>query len=179
MPATHLNATATASPAAVISHRLTDDGIYPNNPNLSLLLYQNAVQLTEPDPARVFEDLFHTNHWGGGWRNGIFNFHHYHSSAHEVLGVYRGQAEIQLGGDNGITLTIKAGDVVVIPAGVAHKNLGASHDFAVVGAYPQRQNPDTCYGKAGERPQADRNIACVPLPAADPVYGESGLENWK
>ena len=30
------------------------------------------------------------------------------------------------------------------------------------------------YGKPGERPGTDRNIAGVPAPAADPVHGDAG-----
>jgi uncharacterized protein YjlB len=62
----------------------------------------------------------------------------------------------------------------VIPAGVAHKNVGASRDFRVVGAYPWGTSPDMQYGKRGERPAADRNIARVRLPAGDPVLGRRG-----
>ena len=75
---------------------------------------------------------------------------------------------------------VRPGDVIVIPAGVAHKNLGASADFRVVGAYPRGQHPDLCTGKPGERPQADRRIARVPLPEQDPVYGPGGplIAHW-
>jgi uncharacterized protein YjlB len=77
-------------------------------------------------------------------------------------------------------LSVQAGDVVIIPAGVAHKNLGSSGDFRVVGAYPHGQSPDMQYGKSGERPSADEAIAATSLPKADPVYGVSGLliKHW-
>jgi uncharacterized protein YjlB len=164
----------------IIRQILHDDGIFPNNDRLPLILYRDAVALTRPDPAAAFETLFSAHQWPAAWRNGIFGFHHYHSTAHEVLGIYGGEAEVQLGGENGITLTIGAGDVVVIPVGVAHKKLRSGRDFAVVGAYPAGQRPDTCYGKTGERPRADRNIERVTLPQADPVFGSSGpiLEQW-
>ena len=158
----------------VLNQRLKDDGTFPNNESLPLLLYRNALALPLEDPAAVIEDLFASNGWGGAWRNGIYSFHHYHSLAHEVLGIYGGSAEVQLGGENGITLTVCRGDVVIIPAGVAHKNLGADSDFRVVGAYPAGQSPDMCYGKPGERPRADSRIAAVPLPRMDPVYGAEG-----
>lgn len=164
----------------ILHQILKDDEIYPNNERLPLLAYQGAIQLHGPDPASIFEKLFETQHWGSSWRNGVFSYHHYHSSAHEVLGVYGGTAQVQLGGEQGLILTIQAGDVLIIPAGVAHKNLGASRDFHVVGAYPDGQYPDTCYGRAGERPQADRNIARLALPQADPLYGADGplLKHW-
>ncbi len=165
----------------VLSPALKDDGIYPNNETLPLLVYQGAVALPEQEPAAIFEVLFETNQWGASWRNGIYGFHHYHSTAHEVLGVFSGTARVQLGGDeHGIMLSVNRGDVVIIPAGVAHKNLGASRDFRVVGAYPFGQRPDICYGKSGERPQADHNIAHAALPTSDPVYGPNGQlkEYW-
>lgn len=159
---------------------LGDDGTFPNNERLPLLVYQGALRLPERDAAAAVEALFAQNGWGGSWRNGVYRFHHYHSTAHEVLGVYGGRAKVQLGGEEGIVLSVTHGDVVVIPAGVAHKNLGASADFCVVGAYPHGQRPDMNDGRAGERPDADERIARVPLPKADPVSGDTGLlvERW-
>ena len=165
----------------IVNQRLKDDQTFPNNERLPLLVYQSALVLPSKDPASIVEDLFELNGWSGSWRNGVYAFHHYHSIAHEVLGVYSGTAQIQLGGDNGIALTVRCGDVIIIPAGVAHKNLGAAGDFRIVGAYPRGQSPDMCYGKAGERPQTDQNISKVPLPQKDPVYGSGGpiLEKWR
>ena len=164
----------------VIKHTLTDDGTFPNNADLPLLVYPGALPLPEQDPASAFESKFRENGWGGSWRDGIYSYHHYHSTAHEVLGVYRGMARVQLGGDERVTLTVEPGDVIVIPAGVAHKNLGSSRDFGVVGAYPAGQQWDMNYGKAGERPEADENIAQVPLPEQDPVFGSDGplVRSW-
>lgn len=163
-----------------VAHTLRDDGTYPNNERRPLLAYPGALELPERDPASVFEALFAANQWGGTWRNGVYGFHHYHSTAHEVLGVYGGNAQVQLGGEQGVVLSVSRGDVIIIPAGVAHKNLGASRDFRVVGAYPLGQGWDMCFGEPGERPQADHNIVGVPLPKADPVYGPDGplFEHW-
>jgi uncharacterized protein YjlB len=162
------------------THLLTDDGIFPNNATLPLIVYSQAVTLPTRDAAAVFETMFEAHQWGNGWRNGIYGVHHYHSTAHEVLGIFRGQATVQCGGEHGVILQVQRGDVVVIPAGVAHKNLGSSGDFGVVGAYPWGQRWDTCYGKAGERPRTDDNIARVALPQADPVYGAPGplMQSW-
>jgi uncharacterized protein YjlB len=165
----------------VIAHLLQGDGTYPNNDRLPLLAYQGALCLPEHDPASAIEALLRANGWGGSWRNSVYGFHHYHSTAHEVLGAYGGTAEVQLGGDSGVVVSIAVGDVVIIPAGVAHKNLGASRDFCVVGAYPHGQHPDMNYGKAGERPRADQNVARVSLPTLDPIYGVHGplLQQWR
>jgi uncharacterized protein YjlB len=165
----------------VLAHTLVDDGTYPNNERLPLLVYRAAVELPHYDPARTFEAMFRENQWSGSWRNGVYRVHHYHSTAHEVLGVYGGSARVQFGGPGGPELGVQAGDVVVIPAGVAHCNKGSSPDFAVVGAYPRGQSWDMNYGRARERPDADRAIARVPLPEWDPVKGSGGplLELWR
>lgn len=157
-----------------VHHMVKDDRIFPNNATLPIVVYPGALDLPAQDPASAFESLFSANDWRGSWRNGIYSFQHYHSTAHEVLGVFSGTAKVQLGGENGIIQTVAAGDVVVIPAGVAHKNLVDSPDFGVVGAYPAGQHPDLCRGRAGERPEADQNIRRVPLPQKDPVYGRNG-----
>ena len=159
---------------------LTENGFLPNNARLPLLKYNTAVQPDDRDPASAFERRFHGNRWVQSWRNGVYGMHHYHSTAHEVLGVYAGEAVVQFGGEGGPEVSVQAGDVVVIPAGVAHKRIRSSGDFGVVGAYPEGQVYDMCYGRVDERPRADQNIARVPGPPTDPVYGESGplLELW-
>lgn len=164
----------------VSTHSLTDDGTFPNNERLPALVYKSAIDLAPDAAARSFEETFRRNQWGGSWRNGIYSYHHYHSTAHEVLGVARGTARVQLGGPDGPAFEVEAGDVIVIPAGVAHKNLGSSKDFLVVGAYPEGQDFDMNYGKPEERPRADKNIEQTPLPKADPVYGDDGplIQHW-
>ena len=129
----------------------------------------------------VIAAVFARNEWPPAWRASVSPFHPYHSTAPEVLGVYRGEATIQFGGDEGITVTVTAGDAVVIPAGVAHKRLASSADFALVGAYPHGQDWDMNYGSPQERPAADRNIARVPDPSADPIYGPDGplVIHWR
>ena len=153
------------------TYRFAPTDEFPNSA-LPVLLY--AAVFTADDGAVAFERLFETNGWTGAWRNGLYQVHHYHSTAHEVLGVFRGWVEVRLGGERGLTLTLHAGDVAVIPAGVAHKNERQSPDFAVVGAYPTGTSPDMNYGKQGERPRADANIRAVELPPSDPVLGPGG-----
>ena len=88
---------------------------------------------------------------------------------------------MKLGGPTGDTVQLKAGDVVVIPAGVAHKLESASQDFLVVGAYPPGQDFDTMSGADGEREMAMVNLEKVGLPSTDPVGGDEGplLEKWR
>ncbi|MEW6159171.1 MAG: cupin domain-containing protein [Verrucomicrobiota bacterium] len=153
---------------------LPDTGAIPNHRTLPLVVYEAAFDFGDDQPEEILEQVFGSNRWRGSWRNGIYPYHHYHSTAHEVLGVTRGSAKVQFGGEPGVVLKLSIGDVVIIPAGVGHKNVGASAGFTVVGAYPDGQEWDLCYGKADERPRADQNIAKVPLPSRDPVFGEDG-----
>ncbi|MGH8020228.1 MAG: cupin [Opitutaceae bacterium] len=170
------------SAPGVMRFLFEDAGEVPNNRTLPLLVYKRAVALAgEDDPAAVIEKLLPKGGWRGAWRWGVYPFPHYHSTAHEVLGVYRGHATLRLGHSTGVEIVAEAGDVIVIPAGVGHQNLGASADFHVVGGYPEGQSADLLRGHRGERPDADRRIQSVPLPAGDPVKGASGplIEAWR
>lgn len=156
-----------------------DDGEIPNN-KLPLILYKNAFSQRGIRGAQWLEDKFASNHWTNSWRNGIYSFHHYHSTSHEVLGIYSGSVQVHLGGKQGEIVFIEAGDVVIIPAGVGHKNLGGER-LGVVGAYPDGRSWDLKRGLPGERPKADQNIAELPIPAADPLLGENAglVKIWK
>lgn len=147
-----------------------DDETIPNN-DLPLLLYQNAFDQRGSEGAQWLEDHFGKNNWSNAWRNGVYSYHHYHSTSHEVLGVYSGSARLLLGGERGKKVEVEAGDIIIIPAGVGHKNLGSSSDFRVVGAYPEGSDYDLKTGKKEERPSAESNIAEVPVPSTDPLRG--------
>jgi uncharacterized protein YjlB len=85
---------------------LSDDGIFPNNLNIPLLKYRDAVPVQDRDPATIFEGLFKGNRWVGSWRNGVYGMHHYHSAAREVLGIYSGSAVVQFGGERGVRIEV-------------------------------------------------------------------------
>jgi uncharacterized protein YjlB len=161
-------------------HRFADDGRIPNS-RLPLLLYRHLAVPAEPDAATALERLFGANGWRGAWRDGIYPFHHFHSTSHEVLGVAQGSARVRLGGPGGIAAELGAGDVVVIPAGVGHMCEDASPDFLVVGAYPDGRAWDIRRGNPDERATVLANLAQVPLPPADPVFGAHGPLNrhWR
>ncbi len=153
-----------------------DDGSIPNS-SLPLLVYREAV----PHDAAAIERRFADNQWPPAWRDGVHPFHHFHSTAHEALGVARGEARVLFGGPGGKVLTVKAGDVVVVPAGVAHCNQGQSSDLLIVGAYPANAaSPDLRHGKPNEHEAAKHAVEAVPLPNADPVQGRDGhlLRLW-
>jgi uncharacterized protein YjlB len=159
--------------------RFRDDGRIPNNPDLPLVLYRTAVRLAgAPDPAAVFEQLFVANGWGESWRNGIYDFVHYHSRIHEVLGIARGRARVEFGGPHGEELDLMPGDVAILPPGTGHRCVMASADFLVVGAYPPVGTYDECRDSAEEHDRAVDAIANTPHPDKDPVYGASG-PLWK
>jgi len=163
----------------IVQKQFEDDGSIPNN-QLTALIYKSVFEGNEAQRPEHYEQLFRKNGWSGAWRNGIFSYHHYHSTAHEVLGIYTGWADVLLGGDRGEVLRVEAGDIILLPAGTGHKNLQQSDRLGVVGAYPPGQQPDMNYGRPDERPQADQNIAAVPLPDTDPVLGAEGgaVEFW-
>jgi uncharacterized protein YjlB len=156
--------------------RLTANGWMPNNPRLPVLLYRRAVSAAGADPARAFEDLFERNGWPPQWRNGVYPFHHYHSTAHEVLGFVAGQARLILGGEGGHEIEVAAGDVALLPAGTGHFRRLASRDFLVVGAYPPGQVADLL--RSAATPRVLAAIASVPIPATDPVHGHPLIDLW-
>ena len=159
------------------AHTFDDDGGIPNS-RLPVLVYPGALE-RDAGP-RAYEELFAGHGWLGAWRNGIFPFHHFHSTAHEVLGIAAGEAEVILGGPGGRRFHVRSGDVVVLPAGTGHCNAGSSDDLLVVGAYPNGMDWDLRRGDPAEHEEVLANIARVPFPDQDPVSGESGplVELW-
>jgi uncharacterized protein YjlB len=163
------------------TYRFKDDGLIPNHPRWPFIIYKNAVRLPQTlDPAAVFEELFGSNGWGDTWRDGIYDYVHYHSRTHEVLGIARGSGKVQFGGSKGRAVTLKAGDVAILPAGTGHQCLASSHDFLVVGAYPRNGTYDECTSLE-DRKKALASIPKTARPRKDPVYGASGplLRSWR
>jgi len=161
--------------------RFKDDGTVPNHPRWPLIHYRGPVALPNGvDPAAVFEGLFERNGWADSWRNGVYDYLHYHSGIHEVMGVARGSAVVQFGGRHGRKLKLKAGDVVILPAGTGHQRFSASEDFLVVGAYPATGKYDLCRTSPKEHERALNTVPKVPPPRRDPVYGRNGalLQLW-
>lgn len=150
----------------VESFLLEPGPVVPNNPDLPVIVYRQAIGATD-DRAAAFEAAFARNGWQGTWRNGIYDYHHYHSRAHEVLGIACGSGRVMLGGPGGMEFTVTAGDCLLLPAGTGHCRLCASADFLVVGAYPPGQHADM--QKQAPTEEILDAIRNCPLPARDPV----------
>lgn len=164
-----------------VALRFQDDGVVPNHPRWPLIIYRSAVRLREDfDPAAILEDVFRTNGWGRSWRDGIYDYVHYHSRIHEVLGIARGSATVEFGGSRGRKLKLKAGDVAILPAGTGHRCVSADGDFLVVGAYPPSGTYDECTTSEDHK-QALKTVGRVPRPRRDPVYGRRGglVNAWR
>ncbi|TFE67121.1 cupin domain-containing protein [Methylacidiphilum caldifontis] len=154
-------------------------GSFPNS-ILPVVHYPTVLKDFRNDPHRI-ERLFFSHDWWGSWINGIYSFDHFHSTTHEVLAVVSGKAKVRLGGPLGTEVELGLGDVIVIPAGVAHARISSSMDFVVVGAYPEGKPWDLRRGNPEELQVVLENIRAVPLPKTDPVYGYKGplVEVWE
>jgi uncharacterized protein YjlB len=121
--------------------------------------------------ADRFEETFERNGWPPAWRYTIYDYPHYHSTTHEVIGIFRGEADVRFGDDVGFTARISAGDVVVIPAGVSHQRLWQTDDFRGVGAYPHGCDVDEVRKDSKVAPSTVENdIRRIAIPP-DPLTG--------
>ena len=157
-------------------HHFDDAGAIPNS-RLPVLVHHDVEAARD---ARECVELFASNGWLGAWVDGIYPFHHFHSTSHEVLGIVAGSASVVLGGPSGRRFEVGPGDVLVLPAGTGHRNVGSTGDLLVVGAYPNGMWCDLRRGDPAERAEVLANIAAVPVPDSDPVHGAEGplTELW-
>jgi uncharacterized protein YjlB len=143
------------------------------NSMLPVLLYRAVIPSHAADKAKTFRERFKAAGWTGIWTDTIYDYTHFHSNAHEALGIAEGQVTLRLGGEEGSLFRLKAGDMLVIPAGVGHRRVGGDDGFKVIGAYPRGQS----HYDMKRRGRAIPNVA---LPSADPFYGADGplMKAW-
>ncbi|NDE90083.1 MAG: cupin [Alphaproteobacteria bacterium] len=153
----------------------------PNNSVLPVLIYRAIVKSNVKNKAEAFEKHFAENEWSGVWRDTVYTHRHFHSNAHEALGFAKGGAKIELGGAQGKVIIFKAGDLLVLPAGTAHRRVAGSRNLSVVGAYPKGQGHYNMCRTMDECRDAKHKIADVALPVADPFYGKDGplMRAWQ
>jgi uncharacterized protein YjlB len=156
-----------------LSFVFKDDGLVPNNP-MPFLVYKDAIAVDTRHPEKTIEGLFGANGWGDMWRNGVYDYLHYHATVHEALGIARGHAQVRFGGDRGKTFELSPGDVAILPAGTGHQCLSASDDFSVVGAYPPGAKMHVTRPTAENYRKALKTIPEVRRPNSDPVRGADG-----
>lgn len=175
----HSDSSAPSFKTTPVAFVFPDDGIVPNSP-LPFLLYKGAIGL-DGEPETTIEDLFAANGWGQTWRNGIYDYLHYHATVHEALAVARGHALVRFGGNHGEDFELRKGDVAILPAGTGHQCLSASRDLVVIGAYPPGAPMQVTRPTPENYRLAVRVIPQVALPQTDPVYGQDGplVELWK
>ncbi|KAL2132215.1 hypothetical protein VTI74DRAFT_4071 [Chaetomium olivicolor] len=149
-----------------------------------LLIYRRAFpNLPCTDPSAAADTIEqHLNSVGAvkpQWRYGMYRTTHFHSTTHEVLCVSSGRAKLLFGGEENpgrVEVVVERGDVVVVPAGVAHRLLEEIGEGRVemVGAYPVgAEGWDMCYGREGEEAKVE-GIKGLAWFGRDPVYGEEG-----
>jgi uncharacterized protein YjlB len=151
---------------------LYEKGWCPNNARLPVLLYRGAVKAEGKTAAERFAQLFADHGWPAEWHDTIFDYHHYHSTAHEALGVFAGFATLMLGGPEGRIVEVQAGDALVLPVGTGHCRIAGSEDFEVVGGYPQGMDWDIC--TEAPSPDVRARMRNLSLPCSDPVTGRPG-----
>jgi uncharacterized protein YjlB len=154
----------------------------PNNRTLPVALYRQALPVDAhrdaDELAAAFEALFDEHQWPPRWRDSIFDYHHFHSTAHEAIAVVSGEADVIIGGPRGRVVHVRAGDVMLLPAGTGHCRQSASGRFSVVGAYPDGQQWDIRRDALTREEYAA--MEALPFPPLDPVLGGSGplIDYW-
>ena len=156
-----------------------DDGITPNS-HLPVLIYRGLFDPAYESCEEWLEEQFTLNGWSRTCHKPLFDFYHYHSNTHEVLGVCDGACYIQLADKNGVKTEITKGDVVLIPAGVGHFCVEHSKDFAVVAGYPDNVIPDVLRPSPENREKALEKMNEITLPEFDPILHdeEGGVQKF-
>ncbi|KAK4119051.1 hypothetical protein N657DRAFT_684736 [Parathielavia appendiculata] len=170
-----------------------------------LLLYRRAfpnLPVSEKAAQTIERHLRQVGAVEPQWRYGMYATSHFHSTTHEVLCVFSGRAKLLFGGEGNpgaVETVVERGDVIVLPAGVAHRlvaDLSSSSSsgptaaageeegedeggacsgrFEMVGGYPVGgEQWDMCYGREGEEGRV-QGIKRLGWFEKDPIYGDQG-----
>ena len=145
----------------------------PNNADFPAVIARNALGGAHDDGA--VRALLELNGWTGTWTWRVFDYHHFHPDAFEALAVAHGSATLMLGGPQGETVEVEAGDVMILPPGFGHRQIDMRGGFQICGAYPPGQeNYTVVRGSEGYDEAMLQQIASVAPPQADPVWGGNG-----
>ncbi|KAJ4389524.1 hypothetical protein N0V93_006994 [Gnomoniopsis smithogilvyi] len=164
----------------VTKHFIPAHGRLPNSSilNKPLLVYRSAF--IKGDACAVESHLLSVGVVIPQWRYSMYSTTHFHSTSHEVLCVTSGRAKLCFGGEENpdrVTPIVQAGDVMIVPAGMAHRLLedmsGTNGGFEMVGSYPKGYHWDMCYGLP-EDDEKINSIKSLPWFQKDPIFDEYG-----
>ncbi|KAK0379515.1 hypothetical protein CMEL01_16516 [Colletotrichum melonis] len=161
----------------------------PNN-DLPVLIYRDVLQPLNEESA---SERLQRHGWEkkGTW--GTISLKHFHPNTHECYGVFQGSSELVFGEGvsddvgSGVRCIVRAGDVVVVPAGVGHASVSKAEgaadpvegepEYRYVGVYP-KGSPHYKYEigkkKLEEKSGLLEEVSAVPVPPNDPLYGIDG-----
>lgn len=163
----------------VSKHMIPAHGLTPNTSimNKPLLIYHSAFG-ANTSASQIESHLNSVGVVSPQWRYTMYSTSHFHSTSHEVLGISNGEARLCFGHEDNpkrVEAVVTKGDVIVVPAGVAHRLLeDLRGSFEMVGSYPIGCNWDMCYGKKGEQSKIDGIRQLKWFEGQDPVYGKQG-----
>lgn len=177
MPST--TAPAALSTLRVSKHLVPAHGRLPKSSILQkpLLIYRSVF--ASPSAPAIESHLASVGVVVPQWRYSMYATSHFHSNTHEVLCSCSGSARLCFGGEENparVEPVVQAGDVIILPAGMAHRLLDDTTNGSrseMVGSYPNGYDWDMCRGTEGEEGQVD-GIGCVPWFDRDPIYGDQG-----
>ncbi|KAG6334705.1 hypothetical protein ID866_4384 [Astraeus odoratus] len=161
----------------VSQYQIPKFNFFPNTSiqHRPLLIYHGCFR--NPSASAIESHLQSTGVVEPHWRYTMYSTSHFHSTAHEVLCITSGRARLCFGGEENtrrVETVVEKGDVIIVPAGVAHRLLEYLDDgFLMVGSYPVGKTWDMCYGKADEEAKVAK-IADLRWFERDPIYGDNG-----
>lgn len=173
-----LHALADDLPGGASAERIwlgaSSSSCFPNNAAFPLVVYRAVFDEARDGDGAALMAARRTG-YTPPWRGVVFDYHHYHSTAWEALLCEAGEADVQWGGPSGPVVSIRRGDVALVPPGVAHKQLRSKGGFVLLGSYPDHEGcrtPDAdevraCPGSESEQEQARR----CPSPRLCPFFG--------